>query len=344
MPTSTSSSTVAPKGPSRPRLFARLAPAAFALCAVVVILGALAASIGRPPRSVAARIPPPDFSLTYTPDGDLWLRGRVGPAMRNTFARVRDKANKRLILTSAGGSASDGIAIAEMIRASGMHTVVRGACYSSCANYLFFAGVTKTVEPGGLLGFHGWPREATEEDRQRVAEAIRRRRPEVSDAELEVAFSQFEAKSAADMARQAAFYAAIGAPNLPRLMRVLDAQPIDYPTGRPYRGGRLAIIPTRRVLERCFGVTGIVAYARPAKVEVIDWASQLAPTSSQDLQLVWTREPEPDCRIFERAGPEARPGMERAPQPDRPERRRRSACSRRRSDTDSCETPPLFRE
>ena len=82
------------------------------------------------------------------------------------------------IIPFAGGSASDGVAIAEIIHENRMHTVVRGACYSSCANYLFFAGETKTVEPGGMIGFHGWPRTATEADRQRVSEAIRRRRPE----------------------------------------------------------------------------------------------------------------------------------------------------------------------
>jgi hypothetical protein len=320
---STSSSTAAPRARSRARLFHRLAPAALAIGAVTLALALLAGSIGEPSKSVAARIPPPDFSLTYTPEGDLWLRGRVGPGMRNQFARVRDRAGKRVILTSAGGSASDGIAIAELIRDAHMHTVVRGACYSSCANYLFFAGVTKTVEPGGLLGFHGWPRAASETDRARVSEAILRRRPEASDAELEVAFRQFEAKSAADMERQTAFYAAIGTPNLPRLMRVLDAEPIDYPTGRPYRGGRLAIVPTKATLERCFGVKGITAYYRPSQVEAIDWASRYAPTSSEDLQLVWTRAPEPDCRIFARAGSDTRPGIERRPEPRPPGRSRR---------------------
>jgi hypothetical protein len=291
--------------------------------AVSTILTFLAASIGRPSDAVAARIPPPDFVVGETPEGDIWLRGRVGPGMLNQFARVRPKQGRRVILTSSGGSAGDGVAIARIILDNDMHTVVRGACYSSCANYLFFAGVTKTVEPGGMIGFHGWPRIATAADRERVATAIQRRRPQATAAEIDVAFQQFQAKSAADMALQAEFYARIGSPRLPRLMRILDADPVDYPTGRPYRGGRLAIVPTQETLERCFGVKGIAAYSRPEQVRRIDWASDRAPTSGADLHLVWTREPTPDCSVFEAQGPETRPSQERqAPEPERPTRRR----------------------
>jgi hypothetical protein len=203
-----------------------------------------------------------------------------------------------------------------------MHTVVRGACYSSCANYLFFAGVTKTVEPGGLLGFHGWPRAATAADRERIAAAIRRRSPAATEAEVEASFELFRAQSAEDMERQARLYARVGTPRLPHLMRVLVADPVDYPTGRPYRGGRLAIVPTRAVLERCFGVKGLVGYDRPTEVRPIDWASPLAPRSAAELQLVWTRDPDPDCAVFDRAGVDTRPRIERAPSP-RTERRRR---------------------
>lgn len=292
------------------------------------ILSLLATAIGQPSKAVADRIPPPDFVVGETPEGDIWLRGRVGPGMLNQFARVRPKQGRRVILTSPGGSAGDGISIARVILDNGMHTVVRGACYSSCANYLFFAGATKTIEPGGMIGFHGWPRAAVEADRERVAAAIERRRPGSTPEEIDVAFQQFAAKSAADMARQAEFYALIGTPRLPALMRVLDADPVDYPTGRPYRGGRLAIVPTRETLERCFGVRGIAAYSRPDRVQRIDWASDRAPTSGADLQLIWTRQHAPDCAVFEANGPETRPRIERRPSPrpegdgDRPNRRR----------------------
>ena len=294
--------------------------AASAVAGILVLLGS---SIGQPSRAVAERIPPPDFFVGETAEGAIWLRGRVGPGMLNQFARIRPKQGRRVILTSSGGSAGDGIAIARIIFDNRMHTVVRGACYSSCANYLFFAGVTKTVEPGSMIGFHGWPRAATPADRERVAAAIQRRRPEATEAEIDVAFQQFQAKSAADMERQTAFYADIGAPRLPGLMRVLNAEPVDYPTGRPYRGGRLAIVPTRETLERCFGVRGIAAYSRPERVQRIDWASNRAPTSGADLQLVWTRDPQPDCAVFAARGPETRPREERrAPPAEQPRRRR----------------------
>ena len=47
--------------------------------------------------------------------------------------------------------------MAERIRALGMEVVVVGFCVSSCANYLFTAGATKIVLPGGIVGFHGGP-------------------------------------------------------------------------------------------------------------------------------------------------------------------------------------------
>jgi hypothetical protein len=185
-----------------------------------------------------------------------------------------------------------------------------GACYSSCANYLFFAGATKTVEPGGMIGFHGWPRIATAADRERVAAAIQRRRPQATEAEIDVAFEQFQAKSAADMALQADFYQRIGSPRLPRLMRILDADPVDYPTGaalsRRQAGDRADPGDAGALLrgQRHHSLLSSRAGQR------IDWASDRAPTSGADLQLVW--DPRSRARLYgvrqDRVGSPAQPG------------------------------------
>jgi hypothetical protein len=90
---SISSSTAARRGrsPARTNPLRRLLPAILAASVVSTILVFLAASIGRPSDAVAARIPPPDFVVGETAEGDIWLRGRVGPGMLNQFARVRPR-------------------------------------------------------------------------------------------------------------------------------------------------------------------------------------------------------------------------------------------------------------
>ena len=63
----------------------------------------------------------------------------------------------RLFMNSVGGDVEAGLAIARSVLKNDMDVVVDGICLSSCANYLFLAGRTKTVLPLALVGFHGGP-------------------------------------------------------------------------------------------------------------------------------------------------------------------------------------------
>ena len=70
-----------------------------AAAAVTGALAFLGTSMGRPSKAVAARIAPPDFVVGETPEGDIWLRGRVGPGMLNQFAKAEPlKALALLVL------------------------------------------------------------------------------------------------------------------------------------------------------------------------------------------------------------------------------------------------------
>ncbi len=60
-----------------------------------------------------------------------------------------------LVITSPGGSADAGLALAREVRARGWTVRVREFCGSACANYVFPAARRRIVEPGALLLWHG---------------------------------------------------------------------------------------------------------------------------------------------------------------------------------------------
>lgn len=73
--------------------------------------------------------------------------------------RVKGKLEQtkvdRLIVNSQGGLVSEGLCIAELLSAKGIKkVVVKGVCWSSCANYLFLGAEEKMIDRG-TVGFHG---------------------------------------------------------------------------------------------------------------------------------------------------------------------------------------------
>lgn len=96
-------------------------------------------------------------------DANAWKRvnantvridGNIGKDSDKAFARVFDTGVRRVELNSGGGDVRAALRIAEQIRDAGLEVVVDGYCLSSCANYLFTSGSTRTLR-GGLVGFHG---------------------------------------------------------------------------------------------------------------------------------------------------------------------------------------------
>lgn len=62
-----------------------------------------------------------------------------------------------VLISSAGGDAREALIIAKEIRDRKANITIEGYCLSACAQYLFVAGIEKTIRPNALLGFHGTP-------------------------------------------------------------------------------------------------------------------------------------------------------------------------------------------
>ncbi len=82
------------------------------------------------------------------------LDGNINKGSDKAFARVFDAQVRRVELNSGGGDVLAALHIADQMRDAGVEVVVNGFCLSSCANYLFTAGSTRTLR-NGLVGFHG---------------------------------------------------------------------------------------------------------------------------------------------------------------------------------------------
>lgn len=116
------------------------------------------------PPAQAGNSKPADFRkwhlfasiVAYSGDGKLIL---VGPINEATPGLVREAldANKDIkvvLVDSPGGNLESAMGIAALIRKRRLDIVVDGMCFSACANYIFPAGVTKTVLPGSVVGIH----------------------------------------------------------------------------------------------------------------------------------------------------------------------------------------------
>lgn len=107
--------------------------------------------------------PAMEFSLVTSGGGGAVLAsGAIGrndaSRLARALARVpRDShGTKQLLLDSPGGTVADAWAMADVIAATGVTTIVpaRAACASACASVVFLAGKYRRVAPGGQLLIH----------------------------------------------------------------------------------------------------------------------------------------------------------------------------------------------
>ncbi|MGH1350227.1 MAG: hypothetical protein ACRBBN_05390 [Methyloligellaceae bacterium] len=72
------------------------------------------------------------------------------------YAKLLPHSYRLLSLNSEGGLVVEAIKLADTIRELDFHTIVKGGdrCASACSAVVFIAGKVRTVEEGGLLGFH----------------------------------------------------------------------------------------------------------------------------------------------------------------------------------------------
>lgn len=94
----------------------------------------------------------------------------AGPITRACPTRVRDALSAHrlsaLRIDSGGGDVEAAMEIGALVQGHGLDVTVRGACLSSCANYVFPSGRRKFITDGSIVAWHGSPAHLHHLDRQ----------------------------------------------------------------------------------------------------------------------------------------------------------------------------------
>jgi len=87
----------------------------------------------------------------------FYVGGLTSEANEKVFSLYREEALKPVVLniTSTGGDIEVGMQLGEWLVEKQMHVKVEDYCFSSCANYIFPAGVKKYLGSKAIVGFHG---------------------------------------------------------------------------------------------------------------------------------------------------------------------------------------------
>lgn len=82
--------------------------------------------------------------------------GRIDqPAVDEFLRLLRDPAIRLLQIRSPGGLVAPALQMAQAVHERGMDLEVQGACFSSCANYIFPAARHKLLSGPAAIGWHG---------------------------------------------------------------------------------------------------------------------------------------------------------------------------------------------
>lgn len=128
-------------------------------CLALIALAACSSSGG---RSVLESAGKPEM-VQVSRDVSLQLSGASvvyrGELTEDGLAALRKLAQGRtidtLVVDSGGGEIVTGMDFGYWALERGLNVMVDGVCLSSCANYVFTAGRSKTILPGSVVGWHG---------------------------------------------------------------------------------------------------------------------------------------------------------------------------------------------
>jgi hypothetical protein len=81
--------------------------------------------------------------------------GHLTPEGLAQLKAVDNGTAHTLLIRSGGGAVITGMEFGEWVHARQLDVVVVDRCASSCANYVFPAGKTKWILPGGVVAWHG---------------------------------------------------------------------------------------------------------------------------------------------------------------------------------------------
>jgi hypothetical protein len=93
-------------------------------------------------------------AMSFTQIGDtLIMSGKVEGSDVDKFSKF-DGIEHVILRDSPGGNLKASMEIGYLIRDAKITTTADGYCYSGCA-MMFLGGVTRTMKPKAMLGFHG---------------------------------------------------------------------------------------------------------------------------------------------------------------------------------------------
>ena len=104
--------------------------------------------------SSSAMAQPCESKLILAEHETAWI-GCISKEAVTNFKENANASAKTLLIQSEGGDVEAAIDLAKEIIKRKISVVVRGYCYSSCANYILPSGRQVYVEPGSRVLFHG---------------------------------------------------------------------------------------------------------------------------------------------------------------------------------------------
>ena len=91
-------------------------------------------------------------------NGNLIYQGEITEASNNAIFSLFNDAEfkpRRLVISSNGGEIGVGMDLGRWVKHNKLDVEVKGACASSCANYVFPAANTKYLRKDSILMWHG---------------------------------------------------------------------------------------------------------------------------------------------------------------------------------------------
>lgn len=192
------------------------ARAAFLVCTMATAGIASTAAIAgeHPPEIERARAEPAQVRV----QGDtVYYTGNFSKASTQAFevavAGIRRGQVTRLVISSGGGDTVAGRHVGRWVRDMGLVVEVDVICFSSCADYVFPAGLARVIRADAFVGWHGNERTfhvQAARDGKRLEDLLARYVPEDASPEQRAAFfKDFAETTKVTMKDEADFYATL---------------------------------------------------------------------------------------------------------------------------------------
>ncbi|MCW7754222.1 hypothetical protein OOT00_09505 [Desulfobotulus sp. H1] len=126
-----------------------------------------------PASSVSSLDPSAETALIRLQGKTATFAGALTEENLKAFLRAVDGKNiSKLIIASAGGEVNAGMTMGEWVFVNQVDVAVERMCMSSCANYIFTAGVQKTIHKDSIVGWHGNVHQTIKESDTSIRTAI----------------------------------------------------------------------------------------------------------------------------------------------------------------------------